>query len=170
MNDGCCRRPQLPVGRTASSPARSAAMKNTANAKVRLRETWDRSTSKSRRLIRVERRQHAPPSGRGEPSKIAPGSDIAVHRRSRDKRLTPPLRQVIFWVGRYDLLLAPPEGTVNVSEPFSTLCPNERVSNASPGTPVSLKQRIKICATSATPKPWRTPCGRLSPQRVSRLP
>jgi hypothetical protein len=35
-------------------------------------------------------------------------------------------------------------GTVNASCFFTVLCPNERVSNASPDAPVSFKQRMKI--------------------------
>jgi Glyoxalase superfamily protein/Clp amino terminal domain, pathogenicity island component len=38
-----------------------------------------------------------------------------------------------FSLGRCDLPLAPLLGTVNASRLFTALCPNERVSNASPG-------------------------------------
>jgi hypothetical protein len=48
--------------------------------------------------------------------------------------LTPTGQQTIFLAGRYDLLLAP-FGYGERIAAFVTLCPNERVSNASPDTP-----------------------------------
>jgi hypothetical protein len=68
-----------------------------------------------------------------------------------------------FSIGRYDLLLAPLWGAVNVSRLFMAFARTNGSATQALAPPVSFKQRIKTCATSATLRSWRTPCALPSP-------
>src|SRR5215467_8774878 len=98
-----------------------------------------------------------------------PLPDIGSAQRLRHGRLTMYPRKTIFWEVDTTCRLHP-SGYGERIAAFHSLCPNEGSATQALAPPVSFKQRIKICATSAMPKLWQVHCVRRSPPRVSRSP